>query len=325
MKAALCREFGGPETIVIEDIPAPQPGAGEVAIDVACCALNFFDTLVIRNRYQVKPELPFSPGAEVAGTVAAIGEGVAGIAEGDRVIGFVTFNGARERVVAKADEVIPIPQGVSDEVACGVTVTYGTGMHGLIDRAQLKAGETVAVLGASGGAGLAAVEIAKQIGARVIACASSPEKLAIAREHGADEGIDYSKEDLKERLRALAGGAGPDVVYDCVGGDYAETAFRAIAWQGRFMVIGFAAGDIPKMPLNLPLLKNADIRGVFWGSWAERNPQANRAHIEQVLAWCGSGELTPHVHGVYPLEKIAEALEVIAGRKARGKVVLRVA
>ena len=169
------------------------------------------------------------------------------------------------------------------------------------------------------------MEIAKRIGARVIACASSPEKLAIAREHGADEGIDYAKEDLKERLRALTGGEGPEVIYDCVGGDFAETAFRALAWQGRFMVIGFAAGEIPKMPLNLPLLKNADIRGVFWGSWAERNPDANRAHIEQVLAWCANGELTPHVHGVYPLEKISEALEVIAGRKARGKVVLRVA
>lgn len=324
MKAALCRRFGGPETITVEEIEEPRPGPGEVAIAVRACALNFFDTLVIRNRYQIKPELPFSPGAEVAGTIAAIGEGVDGVAAGDRVIAFLPFNGAREKVLAKAGEVIAIPDGVEDEVACGVTVTYGTAIHALKDRARLAAGETIAVLGAAGGAGLAAVEIAGRIGARVIACASSPEKLATAREHGAAEGIDYAKEDLKERLRALCGGEGPNVIYDCVGGDYSETAFRALAWEGRFLVIGFAAGDIPKLPLNLPLLKNADIRGVFWGSWAERNPQANRANIEQVLEWCARGALKPHIHGVYPLERIADALQVIDRREARGKVVVRV-
>lgn len=324
MKAALCREFGGPETIGIEDIPEPEPGPGEAVIDVETCALNFFDTLVIRDKYQIKPELPFSPGAEVAGRVSALGADARGAAVGDRVIAFLPFNGARERVAARAEEVIRIPDGVSDETACGVTVTYGTAIHALKDRARLKAGETAAVLGAAGGAGLAAVEIAKRMGARVIACASSGEKLAVAREHGADEGVNYASEDLKARLRALTGGAGPDVIYDCVGGDYSETAFRAIAWQGRFLVIGFAAGDIPKLPLNLPLLKSADVMGVFWGGWAERNPQANRDNIAQALDWCAAGELAPHIHGVYPLEKISEALRVIDDREARGKVVVRV-
>lgn len=322
MKAALCRTFGGPDTITVEDIPEPEPGRGEAVVRVAACALNFFDTLIIRNKYQVRPELPFSPGAEVAGTVSAVGAGVSAVAPGDRVVAFLTFNGARESVIAKADALVPVPDGVGFETACGVTVTYGTAIHALKDRAGLKAGETVAILGAAGGAGLAAVEISKRMGARVIACASSPEKLAVAREHGADEGIDYAREDLKERLRALTGGDGPDVVYDCVGGDYSETAFRAIAWQGRFLVIGFASGEIPKLPLNLPLLKNADIVGVFWGNWAERNPDLNRANIRQVLDWCARGELTPHIHGSYPLAQIGEALKVIDERRARGKVVV---
>lgn len=322
MRAALCREFGGPEKIVVEDIPEPTAGPGEVVIAVGASALNFFDTLVIRDKYQFKPEMPFSPGAEVAGRIDSIGEGVEGLEAGQRVIGYLRFNGCREKALASASSVIPIPDGVSDEIACGVTVTYGTAFHGLKDRGRLQAGQSVAVLGASGGAGLAAVEIAKQLGARVIACASSPEKLAVCAEHGADEGIDYAKEDLKMRLREVTDGKGADVIYDCVGGDFAETAFRSIAWEGRYLVVGFAAGVIPKMPLNLALLKSADIAGVFWGAWADREPEQNRANIEQVLAWCAAGELTPHIHGAYPLDDIVEALSVIDTRRAKGKVVV---
>jgi NADPH2:quinone reductase len=323
MKAALCRAFGGPEVVRVEDIDDPSPGPGEAVIDVAACALNFFDTLVIREKYQHKPDLPFSPGAEVAGTVAATGEGVSSVAPGQRVIAYLRFNGAREKGLGRPDALVPIPEGVSDEVACGVTVTYGTAIHGLKDRGGLQAGENVAVLGAAGGAGLAAVQIARGMGARVIACASSADKLAVAREHGADEGINYAHEDLKARLRELTGGDGVDLVYDCVGGDYSETAFRALAWAGRFLVIGFAAGAIPKLPLNLPLLKSADVRGVFWGAWAERNPENNRANIEQILKWCASGELKPHIHGVYPLDDIVDALQIIDTRQATGKVVIR--
>ncbi len=323
MKAALCREFGGPEKITVEDIPEPKAGPGEAVVRVGAAALNFFDTLVIRDKYQHKPAMPFSPGAEVAGTIDSVGEGVSGLETGQRVIAYLRFNGCREKVVAAADSLIPIPEGVSDEIACGVTITYGTAFHGLKDRGRLEAGQSVAILGASGGAGLAALEIAKRLGARVIACASSADKLAVCADHGADEGINYAAEDLKARLRELTGGTGADVIYDCVGGDYAEPAFRSIAWEGRYLVVGFAAGKIPKMPLNLPLLKSADIAGVFWGAWAEREPNQNRANIEQVLAWCAAGELTPHIHGVYPLGDIVEALSVIDNRQAKGKVVVK--
>lgn len=322
MKAALCKQFGGPEVVVVEDIPEPEPGPGEVLIKVNAVALNFFDTLAIRDKYQFKPELPFSPGAEVAGVIEALGDGVTGFEPGMRVAASVKFNGCREKTLAGTDGLIVIPDGVSDAVASGVRITYGTAIHGLKDRGKVSEGQSVAVLGASGGAGLAAVEVAKRMGARVIACASSPEKLALAREHGADEGVDYAGEDLKNRLKELTDGNGVDVVYDCVGGDYAEPAFRAIAWEGRYLVVGFAAGQIPKMPLNLALLKGADIAGVFWGAYAERFPEKNRANIEQVLAWCASGALAPHIHGVFPLEKIVEALQIIDNRQAQGKVVI---
>lgn len=322
MKAALCKAFGGPETIVVEDIEAPEAGEGEVVVDVAAAALNFFDTLAIRDKYQVKPDLPFSPGAEVAGTVSALGPGVTGVSPGDRVIAYLRFNGCREQAVAPAADLIPIPDGVSDEVACGVTVTYGTAMHGLKDRGHVGAGQSVAVLGAAGGAGLAAVEIAKRLGARVIACASTDEKLSVCRDHGADETLNYSRTDLKDGLRGLTSGQGVDVVYDCVGGDYCEPAFRGTAWGGRYLVVGFAAGSIPRLPLNLALLKSADIAGVFWGAWADRNPEQNRANIAQVLDWCASGELKPRVHRSYPLDDIATALEVLDKRQATGKVVV---
>lgn len=323
MKAALVKAFDGPAAIAIEDIPEPQAQAGEVVVAVRAAALNFFDTLMARNRYQHTPPLPYSPGAEIAGTIAALGPGVTGWDVGERVHAFIGWNGCRERTVARADALIRVPDGVSDAVAAGLTVTYGTAMHALGDRAHLKPGETVAVLGASGGAGLAAVEIAKLMGARVIAAASSPEKLDLCRQHGADALVNYAEENLRDRLKALTEGAGADVIYDCVGGAYSEAALRATAWAGRFLVVGFASGEIPKVPLNLALLKGCAIVGVFWGAFAERSPAQARAHIEQVMAWVADGRLAPHIHHVYALEETRAALEALDQRQARGKVVVK--
>ncbi|MGD9866929.1 MAG: NADPH:quinone oxidoreductase family protein [Hyphomicrobiales bacterium] len=322
MKAAMCRRFGGPEVIAIEDIDEPEAGEGEVLLRVEAAALNFFDTLMIRNKYQFKPPMPFSPAAEVAGVVEATGPAATGVKPGDRVLANVRWNGAREKTVAAASSLTPIPDGVPFEVAAGLTITYGTAMHGLSDRARVRAGDTVAVLGASGGAGLAAVEIAALMGARVIACASSQDKLALCRAHGAHETINYTEEDLKQRLRDLTDGAGADVVYDCVGGPFAEPAFRSTAWEGRYLVVGFAAGEIPKMPLNLALLKGASLMGVFWGEFVRRNPEKNSANIAQVVDWVAGGKLKPHVHKVYPLSQTREALEAIDRREAKGKVVI---
>jgi NADPH:quinone reductase len=322
MKAALCKSLDGPAGLVVEDVAAPQPGPGEALIAVKAAALNFFDTLITRGKYQARPELPFSPSAEVAGVVEALGPGVSGVKVGDRVMAYLGWGGAREKVIAKAEALVVIPAGVSDEVAAGVSVTYGTAIHGLKDRAHLRGGETVAVLGAAGGAGLAAVEIAKLMGARVIAVASSPEKLAVTREHGADEAVNYGSCDLKEGLRALTGGRGVDVVYDCVGGDSSEAALRATAWQGRFLVVGFASGDIPKVPLNLLLLKGCEAIGVFWGEAVKRDPGRHRANMRQVLNWVAEGRLNPRIHGTYPLSEISEAIAVLDRREAVGKVVL---
>jgi NADPH2:quinone reductase len=322
MKAALCKSLDGPQGLVIEELAAPLPGPGEALIAVKAAALNFFDTLITRGKYQAKPALPFSPSAEVAGVVEAVGAGVSGVKPGDRVMAYLGWGGAREKIVAKADSIVAIPQGVSDAVAASVAVTYGTAIHGLKDRGRLQPGETVAVLGAAGGAGLAAVEIAKLMGARVIAVASSAEKLAVCREHGADEAVNYASADLKEGLRALTGGKGVDVVYDCVGGDSSEAALRAIAWQGRFLVVGFASGDIAKIPLNLLLLRGADAIGVFWGEAVKRDPAGHRANMARVLDWVAAGKLHPRIHATYPLERIGEALAVIDRREAVGKVVL---
>jgi NADPH2:quinone reductase len=258
----------------------------------------------------------------VAGVVEALGPGVSGVNVGDRVMAYLGWGGAREKVVAKAETLVAIPEGVSDEIAAGVSVTYGTAIHGLKDRAHLRGGETVAVLGAAGGAGLAAVEIAKLMGARVIAVASSPEKLAVTREHGADEAVNYGSADLKEGLRALTGGRGVDVVYDCVGGDSSEAALRATAWQGRFLVVGFASGDIPKIPLNLLLLKGCEAIGVFWGEAVKRDPGGHRANMRQVLDWVAEGRLNPRIHATYPLAEIRAAIAVLDRREAVGKVVL---
>lgn len=323
MKAALCKSLDGPQALVIEELPEPVAGPGDVVIAVRAAALNFFDTLITRGKYQHKPALPFSPSGEVAGVVCTVGGGVSGLSVGDRVAAYLGWGGAREKIVVAAEACVPIPAGVSDEVASGIAITYGTAIHGLRDRARLRPGETVAVLGASGGAGLAAVEIAKLMGARVIAVASSAEKLAIAKQHGADEAVDYASGDLKAALRAVTGGAGIDVVYDCVGGTYAEPALRALAWQGRFLVVGFASGDIPKLPLNLVMLKGCDVLGVFWGESVKRDPAGHRANMADVLGWIASGRLNPRIHAAFALDEIAAAIGVLDRREALGKVVIR--
>jgi len=322
MKAALCKSLDGPEALVLEDIPEPEAGPGEAVVRVRAAALNFFDTLITRGKYQTKPPLPFSPSGEIAGVVESLGAGVDGIAVGDRVAAAVGYGGAREKVVVRAEALIPIPPAVSDAAASGVSVTFGTAIHGLKDRGRLKPGETVAVLGASGGAGQAAIEIAKLMGARVIAGASSDDKLAVCKAAGADEGVNYDTVDLRDALRELTGGRGVDVVYDCVGGRYAEPAVRALAWEGRFLVVGFAAGEIPKLPLNLLLLRGADAIGVFWGEAARRDPARHRANMIEVLDWVAAGKLTPRIHATFPLQDIREAIAVLDRREATGKVVL---
>jgi NADPH2:quinone reductase len=324
MKAALSKSLDGPGAIVIEEIADPQPGPDEVVVRVRTAALNFLDTLITRGKYQFKPDLPFSPAAEIAGVVEAVGTGVSDLKTGQRVCGYIAWGGAREKVAVPAKLMIPIPDGVSDATAAGISVTYGTAMHGLKDRGSLRAGESVAVLGASGGAGLAAVEIAKHMGARVIAVASSAEKLAVCRDHGADELLNYATTDLKNGLRELTGGKGVDVVYDCVGGNYSEAALRSIAWGGRLLVIGFAAGAIPKIPLNLFLLKNAAAVGVFWGEMIMREPEQHRANMIEVLDWCAKGRLKPHVHASYPLARIGEAITALDKRQVTGKLIVEI-
>jgi NADPH2:quinone reductase len=322
MKAVLCETLGPPETLVVRDLPDPVPGPGEVTVKVTAAALNFFDTLIIEGKYQVRPELPFSPGAEFSGVVSAVGEGVGDVAPGDRVMGYGGFGACRETVVASAKKLVRIPDGADLEQAAGLIVTYGTTLHALADRAKLKAGETLAVLGAAGGVGAAAIEIGKIMGARVIAVASSPDKLDFCRSIGADETIDYTKEDLKTRLKELTGGKGADVVYDPVGGEYAEAALRSTAWEGRYLVIGFATGEIPKIPLNLVLLKGCDIVGVFWGKFTELHPEADRANTRQLLDWMAEGKLSVAIHGRYPLDKTVEALGALARREVKGKVLI---
>jgi NADPH2:quinone reductase len=322
MKAALCKRLDGPAGIEIEEIAPPVPGNGEVLVAVKAAALNFFDTLITRGKYQARPELPFSPAAEVAGVVAALGPGVDGIEVGQRVMAYVGWGGAREQIVAPASALVAIPEGVSDEVAAGVSVTYGTAIHGLKDRGRLQAGEWVAVLGAAGGAGLAAIEIAKLMGAHVIAVASSEEKLAVCKDHGADKLLNYAATDLKMGLRELTAGKGVDVVYDCVGGEASEAALRALTWEGRFLVVGFASGVIPKLALNLLLVKGVEAVGVFWGESVRRDAQGHRRNMEQVLAWVAQGKLHPRIHGTYPLDEIRDAMGVLDRRQAVGKVVL---
>lgn len=322
MKAALCKSLDGPGALVIDDISSAAPGPGQALVRVEAVSLNFFDTLITRGKYQHKPELPFSPGGEVAGRIAALGPGVTDLVAGQRVMAYLGWGGAREEIVVEADRLVPLPESVSADVASGLAITYGTAIHGLRDRGRLRPGETVAVLGAAGGAGLAAVEIARLMGARVIAVASSDDKLCIARDHGAELGLDYTKTDLKQGLRDLTGGKGVDVVYDCVGGDSAEPALRSMAWGGRYLVVGFAAGEIPRIPLNLLLVKGCEMVGVFWGESVKRDPAGHRRNMEDVLAWVAAGKLAPRIHAHYPLSEIKSAIGVLDRREATGKVVI---
>jgi NADPH:quinone reductase len=325
MRAILCKAFGPPESLVIEEIASPVPGPGEVVISVKAASVNFPDVLIIENKYQVKPPLPFSPGSELAGLVKAVGQGVTGVATGDRVMAITGYGAFAEEVKTEAGRVLPIPAGMDFADAAAFGLTYATSEHALLDRGALRSGETLLVLGAAGGVGLAAIEIGKILGARVIACASTDDKLAVCRAHGADDTINYATEDLRERIKALTGGNGADLVYDPVGGPYTEPALRAIAWRGRLLVVGFAAGEIPKIPLNLTLLKGCSIVGVFWGEFTRREPQRFAEAMLRLGRWYAEGKLKPHVSETFPLERAADALTRMANRQVKGKIVLTVA
>ena len=330
MKALLSKTPGPPDTLVIEELPTPEPGPGEVRIKVAACGINFPDSLIIEDRYQVKPPRPFSPGAEVSGVVDAVGEGVAALAVGQKVIGSAAFGGLSEMMVVPAARCLPMPDGMPFETAAAFTMTYGTSYHALKQRGHLQPGQTLLVLGAAGGVGLAAVEIGRAFGARVIAAVSSEEKASMAKAHGADATLVYphgpfDKDGLKSVSARFKDAVGPDgahVIYDPVGGDYAEPALRAIAWEGRFLVVGFPAG-IPKLPLNLTLLKGCDICGVFWGAFVARDPKAHQANVAEMMALYAEGKLKPEVSQVFPFERAAQAIALLAERKALGKVVVR--
>jgi len=322
MKAVLCKAYGPPESLVIEDVESPVPEPGEVVISVKASGVNFPDVLIIQNKYQVKPPLPFSPGSEVAGIIKAVGENVTHVKPGDAVFAFTVYGGFAEEVKTDAKRLLPIPAGMTFATAAAFGLTYATSDHALRDRGELEAGETLLVLGAAGGVGLAAVEIGKALGARVIACASSDDKLAVCREHGADETINYATEDLRERIKAITGGKGADVIYDPVGGSYTEPALRSIAWRGRLLVVGFAAGDIPKIPLNLTLLKGCAIVGVFWGEFTRREPERFAEEMRQLGHWYAEGRIRPHISATYPLDRAADALNDMAQRRVVGKVVL---
>lgn len=323
MKAILCKAWGLPDTLVVEELPDVSPGPGQVAIDVQAAGVNFPDVLIIQNKYQFKPELPFTPGSELAGIVRAVGDGVTQVKVGDKVLVFVSQGAFAQQIVVPAQAVMPMPPGLDFDTAAAVTLTYGTSHHAVVDRAQLKAGETMLVLGAAGGVGLAAIEIGKALGARVIAAASTDEKLEICKDHGADATINYSKEDLRDAIKAATAGKGPDVIYDPVGGIYAEPAFRSIGWRGRYLVVGFANGEIPKLPLNLALLKGASLVGVFWGEFARREPKANLAAMHQLMGWMAEGKIKPHISGRYALAETPQALKDMAARKVTGKVVIQ--
>lgn len=323
MRAVLCKSYGPPENLVVTDVERGPLGAGEVRVHVEACGVNFPDTLIIEGKYQVKPEMPFSPGGEVAGTVSEVADDVTDFRVGDTVIGMTGWGGFAEEVIVKPDRLLKRPLEMDVVTAAGFSMTYGTSMHALKQRAALQPGETLLVLGASGGVGLAAVELGKLMGARVIAAASSAEKLKVAREYGADELINYREESLKARVKALTDGRGADVIYDPVGGnDLFDQAVRAINWKGRLLVVGFASGEIPKLPMNLVLLKGCQIVGVFWGSFKEREPEASADNYRQLFQWCVEGRIKPHVGATYPLEEAPRALRAMLERKAVGKIVL---
>lgn len=324
MKAVICKEYKTPFELFVDDVAEPKAGAGEVVIDVKAAGVNFPDSLIVQGKYQVKPELPFTPGMESAGVISAVGEGVANFPIGTRVLAHPHVGAFAEKIAVAAHEVIPIPDSMSYSEAAGFVHVYGTSQHALKDRALLKAGETLLVLGAAGGVGLAAVELGKAMGAKVIAAASTAEKLALCKAHGADALIDYSRDDLRKRINEITDGAGIDVVYDPVGGALAEPSIRSLKRYGRYLVVGFAAGEIPKLPLNLLLLKTASAVGVFWGQFVAQEPEKNSANIRELFAWHAQGLLHPYVSAAFPLDKAAEAIRHVADRKALGKVVITV-
>jgi NADPH2:quinone reductase len=324
VKAVVARAFAPLEQLTLDEVPARQAGAGEVVIAVKACGVNFMDGLIVQGKYQLKPPLPFSPGAEVAGVVHAVGSGVRGLEPGTRVLAAVGVGGFAEEVVADALAVIRVPPQMDFVTAAAFPIVYATSHHALKDRGQLKSGETLLVLGAAGGVGLAAVETGKALGAHVIAAASSDEKLALCREHGADALVNYATSDLRERARELSAGKGVDVVYDPVGGAYAEAALRTLNYLGRYLVIGFASGEIPKIPLNLLLVKTISVVGVFWGAFARAQPEHSAANFAELLEWYGAGRLRPHVSDTFPLARYRQALDVVMNRQARGKVVITI-
>ena len=329
MKALRSHAVGGPETLTLDEVESPVPGPGQVRVAVKACSINYPDVLIIRDMYQFKPPRPFAPGGEASGVVDAVGEGVTDWKVGDRVIASTGNGGLAEEIVVDAARLWPLPDGVSFEVGASIMMTYGTNMHGLLDRGTLKAGEVLLVLGAAGGVGLSAVELGKAYGAKVVAAVSSEEKAQAAREHGADDVVIYptapfdkdQSKALAEAFKAACGPGGADVVYDIVGGDYSEPAVRSIAWEGRFCVVGFPAG-IARLPLNLTLLKSCDVCGVFWGAWVAREPKANAAHIATLFDLLKSGKINPRVSATFPLARGGEAIQLLADRKAIGKVVV---
>ena len=324
MRAVLCKSYGPPQTLVVEEVASPTPAAGEAVVAVKAAGVNFPDVLIIENKYQLKPSLPFSPGSELAGIVKDVGAGVSHVKPGARVLAITGYGAFAEEVRVDAARLLPIPDGMDFVTAASFGLTYATSDFALRDRGELKAGETLLVLGAAGGVGIAAIEIGKALGARVIACASSDDKLEVCRQHGADAAINYATEDLRERIKALTDGKGPDVVYDPVGGPYTEPALRSIAWRGRLLVVGFAAGEIPRIPLNLTLLKGCSIVGVFWGEFSRREPARFAESMRQLDHWFAEGRLNPHVSATFPLEHEADALSLMASRRVKGKVVLTV-
>ncbi|MDP1872858.1 NADPH:quinone oxidoreductase family protein [Phenylobacterium sp.] len=332
MKAVLSKVTGGPETLVVEDVPAPTAGPGQALISVKAVGVNFPDVLMIEDKYQSRPPRPFSPGGELSGVIKAVGEGVTNVKVGDRILANTGWGGMAEEVALPANRLWHIPDSMPHDVAAAFILTYGTSFHALKHRGRVKAGESLLVLGAAGGVGLAAVELGKAMGMRVVAACSSQEKVDLAIKHGADEGVVYGRgpfdrdgqKQLSELFKSKAGPGGFDVIYDAVGGDYAEPALRTIAWEGRYLVIGFAAGEIPKIPLNLTLLKGCEIVGVFWGTWAAKDPEAFAQSVKDLLALYAEGKIKPHVSERFPLDKGADAIAHLASRKAMGKVVVTV-
>ena len=325
MKAILCNAWGTPDTLQLQDMPSPTPGPRQVLVRTRVAAVNYPDALMVAGKYQFRPEFPFSPGGELSGEVIAVGDEVRRLKVGDKIVAIAPCGAYAQEIAVDEANTIPLPAGIDDaglELAGSFVLTYGTSLHAIKDRAAAREGETMLVLGAGGGVGLAAVEIGKLLGLRVIAGASSEDKREAARQHGADEVFDYTEGDLRERIKSLTGGRGVDIVYDPVGGDIAETALRCVGWGGRYLVVGFAGGSIPKIPINLLLLKGSALVGVFWGEFVKREPELNVANMKQLFAWLATGKIRPHISKRYPLTEAPAALQAMLDRKALGKLVV---